>query len=81
MGILMVRCATTGVDFPTGIEMDRLTFVLTSAFSGTIRCPLCGMDHEWSNTDAWVRESDPSPEQPAQAQYAFHRLWYGNGSG
>jgi hypothetical protein len=77
MGILMVRCATTGVDFATGIETDQLSFERTPAFNGTICCPLCGTGHEWSNIDAWVRESDPSPEQPAV--YAFHRLWYGNG--
>jgi hypothetical protein len=54
----MVRCAATGTDFPTGIETDRLSFELTPAFNGTIRCPLCGVDHQWSKIDAWVRESD-----------------------
>ena len=52
----MVRCATTGQDFPTGIDMDRLTLELTPAFNGTIRCPLCGEEHRWSKIDAWVRE-------------------------
>ena len=58
MGILMVRCAATGKDFPTGIETDRLSFELTPAFNGTIRCPLCAVDHQWSKIDAWVCEGD-----------------------
>ena len=65
MGILMVRCATTGQDFPTGIETDRLSFELTPAFNGTIRCPLCGAEHAWSKIDAWVRESDRSSDAAA----------------
>ena len=56
----MVRCATTGKDFPTGIETDPRSFELTPAFLGTIRCPLCGAEHQWSKIDAWVCESDPS---------------------
>src|SRR5215207_2913530 len=48
VGILMVRCATTGKDVPTGIEMDRLTLELTPAFNGTILCPLCEAEHRWS---------------------------------
>jgi hypothetical protein len=58
VGILMVRCGATGKDFPTGIETDRLSFELTPAFNGTIRCPLCAVDHPWSKIDAWVCESD-----------------------
>jgi hypothetical protein len=58
VGVLMVRCPYTGRDFPSGVETDRLSFELTPAFSGTIRCPLCGVDHAWSKIDAWVSEGD-----------------------
>jgi hypothetical protein len=57
----MVRCTTTGRDFPSGIEIDRLSFERTPAFTGTIRCPLCAEDHQWSKIDAWVCEGDASP--------------------
>ena len=64
MGTLMVRCPATGKDFPTGIDTDRLSFQLTPAFTGTIHCPLCGVEHSWSKIDAWVSES--APPQDAQ---------------
>ena len=56
MGSLMVRCPRTGQDFSSGIETDRLSFELMPAFRATIHCPLCGVDHDWSKIDAWVRE-------------------------
>jgi len=65
MGALMVRCPQTGKDFASGIETDPLSFELTPAFSGTIRCPLCGVDHQWSKIDAWVAEDAPSPSSAA----------------
>jgi hypothetical protein len=61
----MVRCCETGKDFPAGIEIDQLSFELTPAFTGTIRCPLCRVDHQWSKIDAWVCEGDPSPSVAA----------------
>jgi len=63
--MLMVRCPATGRDFPSGIEMDQLSFEKTPAFTGTIRCPFCGVEHPWSKIDAWVRESDPSSPSAA----------------
>jgi len=65
LGILMVRCAVTGNDFPSGIEMDQLSFEKTPAFNGTIYCPLCSVDHAWSKIDAWVCEGDPSAPNEA----------------
>jgi len=57
----MVRCPRTGQDFPSGIETDSLSFERTPAFSGTIRCPICGVDHPWSKLDTWLAETDASP--------------------
>jgi hypothetical protein len=54
VGTLMVRCPETGQDFASGIETDQLSLQLTPAFTGTIRCPLCSVDHTWSKIDAWV---------------------------
>jgi hypothetical protein len=65
MGILMVRCPRTGQDFASGIETDRVSFERTPAFSGTIRCPICRVDHTWSKIDAWLCESDFSPDEAA----------------
>jgi hypothetical protein len=65
VGTLMVRCPETGQDFPTGIETDQLSLQLTPAFTGTIHCPLCGVEHNWSKIDAWVRETPSLDEEAA----------------
>jgi len=65
MGTLMVRCPRTGQDFSSGIETDRLSFERTPAFSGMIRCPLCGIDHSWSKIDAWLHDGEPSAPSAA----------------
>ena len=65
MGTLMVRCPETGKDFSTGIETDRLSLQLTPAFTGTIRCPYCGVEHGWSKIDAWLSERAPSRDPEA----------------
>jgi hypothetical protein len=65
VGILMVRCPRTGQDFPSGIETDSSSFERTPAFSGTIRCPICGVDHPWSKIDTWLAETDASPSRAA----------------
>lgn len=56
VGTLMMRCPNTGMDVPTGIETDRLSFERTPNFTSLIRCPICAEDHTWSKVDAWVAE-------------------------
>jgi hypothetical protein len=56
MGTLMVRCPRTGRDIASGIEIDRLSFERTPAFTGHIHCPHCREEHEWSKIDAWIRD-------------------------
>jgi hypothetical protein len=65
VGTLMVRCPETGKDFSTGIETDQLSFQLTPAFTGTIRCPVCGAEHSWSKIDAWLCETPSLDKETA----------------
>jgi len=59
MGTLLVRCPATGKDIPSGIEVDRQSFEKTPAFTGTIACPFCGVEHAWSKIDAYVSDGEP----------------------
>jgi hypothetical protein len=54
MGVVMIRCPSTGHAVSTGIEMpsmDRLPTVV-----GTMVCSACGGMHEWTRADAWLAE-------------------------
>jgi hypothetical protein len=54
MGVLMIKCPSTGRAVSTGIEMsaiDQLPTVVAKAI-----CPACGCVHEWTKADAWLAE-------------------------
>ena len=57
MGIVMIRCPTTGRAISTGIETDALSFNRTPVFIAHTWCPLCNTDHEWFAADAWISET------------------------
>jgi hypothetical protein len=54
MGIVMIKCPSTGHAVSTGIEMssmDRLPTVVATAV-----CSACSGVHEWTKNDAWLAE-------------------------
>ena len=54
MGVLMIKCPSTGRAVSTGIEMsavERLPIVIATA-----TCSACGRVHEWTVKDAWLAE-------------------------
>jgi hypothetical protein len=54
VGVLMIKCPSTGRAISTGIEMstmDQLPTVVAKA-----ACPACGSVHEWTKADAWLAE-------------------------
>lgn len=57
MGIVMIRCPTTGRAISTGIKTDASSFNRALAFFAYTRCPICKIDHEWFAADAWVSEA------------------------
>jgi hypothetical protein len=52
MGLLMLRCPTTGRGFDAGINADEATFKRLPDRISTARCPHCGQEHSWRPTDA-----------------------------
>jgi hypothetical protein len=61
MGLVMIRCPTTGRPIPTGLKVDRSSFSSTPVFFSRTRCPICRVNHEWFAKDAWVREEVDEP--------------------
>jgi hypothetical protein len=70
VGILMIKCPTTGRDIPTGIETDRTSFTSAPVFFSRTYCPICRTNHEWFAKQAWLRETRP----------AVKRFWSARGT-
>ena len=43
--------------------MDAPTFKRLPEIRSQIRCPVCGLDHDWSTREAWL--GNPPPYAPA----------------
>ena len=52
MGVLMVKCPTSGREFSTGIQLEEEDLERLPETMAESRCPHCGGDHVW-----WTRES------------------------
>jgi hypothetical protein len=59
MGMLLVRCPATGKEIASGVEIDLQSLEKTPAFTGSIHCPFCGIEHAWSKIDARIGEGEP----------------------
>jgi hypothetical protein len=53
VGVLMIRCATSGEAVPAGMRFASVSFEKANV---TIRCPHCGDEHAWAAADAWVED-------------------------
>ncbi len=54
MGVIMIKCPSTGRAVSTGIEtsnLDKLPSVIA-----TMKCSACGRVHEWTKDQAWLAE-------------------------
>ncbi len=56
MGMVMIKCPTTGQAVETGIAMDKQSFERKNITNNSVICPACGKKHTWSKKDAWVQE-------------------------
>jgi hypothetical protein len=52
MGLLILRCPTTGRGFDAGGDTDETTFKRRPGTISTVRCPHCGQEHRWRPSDA-----------------------------
>jgi hypothetical protein len=59
MGVLMLRCPTTGRGFATGINTDEATFRRLPDTLSTAHCPHCVQEHWWRPSDARLLEVVP----------------------
>jgi hypothetical protein len=57
MGAIMIKCPTTGQSIATGIETDPNSFRQIPDVLSRSRCPICGLEHDWSKREAWIGES------------------------
>jgi hypothetical protein len=53
---VFITCPTTGSKVPTGIRVEHSDWNSKPQFQGHIRCPLCGIDHQWSVEDVRLSE-------------------------
>src|SRR5262245_49116636 len=71
--IVMVRCPATGRELSTGVEMDAATFKQLAEIRSRIKCPVCGLDHDWSTREAWL--GNPAHVCATQVGSTFAPVW------
>lgn len=49
---LMIRCSKTGRLVPTGVSMDKPSFISSKLAGDALQCPECGLLHRWTKADA-----------------------------
>lgn len=64
MGILLVKCPTTGKEFSTGINADQGNLTGLRAVVAASICPHCGAEHAWRLEDA--RYVDAAEKKPTE---------------
>jgi hypothetical protein len=52
--VIMIRCPNTDKAISTGVVCDIKAFEQTAP--AQLHCSECGQIHEWSVTDAWLRD-------------------------
>ena len=51
---VMVRCAESGENVPTGVRIDPASLKTSDLREQTFKCPHCFHEHTWSKDDAWT---------------------------
>ena len=62
MGTVMIRCPRTGQSISTGIEMEPSVLGHLPLVQAWRRCPVCGEEHAWDASSAWLSEPSLAPE-------------------
>ena len=57
MGVLLIRCPSTGREFSTGIHVEPETFSRLPQKPGNTRCPHCRSVHFWLPQEAKFMEA------------------------
>ena len=54
MSMIVTRCPRTSREIATGIYAEPDTFHLLPDVPSKIQCPVCGEDHLWRKSEAWL---------------------------
>jgi len=63
MAAVMIRCPRTGRAVSTAIETEPSVFSRLPEVAGRMRCPVCGEEHTWMASEAWLAEPSLVPKQ------------------
>jgi hypothetical protein len=63
MGVLMLKCPTTGREFSTGIHVEEDSFKRLPDTVTKARCPHCDLSHSWWTHEARLADT-VAPSQP-----------------
>ena len=51
---ILVQCPRTGAPVPTGLKTEWVFLKSLPAVAVPLRCPACGLMHNWKPDDAWI---------------------------
>jgi hypothetical protein len=68
MGVLMLKCPTTGREFSTGIHLEEDSFQRLPDTVTKAPCPHCDLSHRW-----WTHEARWADTVAATQSGAFDR--------
>jgi hypothetical protein len=54
MSSVMIRCPITGEPASTAIEVEPSVFRKLPKISARMLCPVCGQEHVWAMSSAWL---------------------------
>ncbi len=54
MSAVMIRCPSTGRSVSTAIETEPSVFRQLPDVEARMHCPVCGQDHVWTTSAAWL---------------------------
>ena len=64
MGAVMIRCPRTGRAVSTEIETEPSVLSRLPEVASRMHCPLCGEEHVWTASEAWIEEPTLVPRKP-----------------
>jgi hypothetical protein len=64
MAAVMIRCPRTGHAVSTAIETEPSVFSRLPEVKARMFCPICGDEHVWSASEAWLDEPTLVPKKP-----------------
>jgi hypothetical protein len=59
MARVVTRCLRTGQPIPTGLDISMVVFKSLPNISIPVHCQVCGNEHYWTPSSAWVEDEKP----------------------